>query len=323
MSPFRRRKSRASRARERRRQLVERERLSYRRERAGEGVEEAPAPETAPLPQEPAPPQPPHGRARRQRRGRPRLEGLRSATGSGISATAGQLEPGVGRALRSIGGALGRVLAVLLRLAALVERFLLAVFDRSHDAARGGLAFLERQATPQRVLVAVICAAAACLVYSQFVAFRAVEVGQAEYSAVSSVAPAPQTDRIDAGEAHAYVMIPLAALCVAIALGALISGRWRLGRLISAIGLAGIAISLAIDLPKGLDAGTAGESFAGASATLTEGFYAQLAASAVLALCGWSLATSERSRAGAARRLRRPRRRQPRPGREPWVAEGR
>jgi hypothetical protein len=286
MSLLRRRKSRASRARERRRQLVERERLTYEVERAGEAS--APA-EAAPR-QTPAPPRP----ARRRTRG--------------------------GR--RSVSAAPRRILSVPLRLAGLVERMLLAVFDGAHAAGHRILAFLERQATPQRALVAVICAAAACLVYSQFVTFRWVEVGQ-RYSAVSSVAPAPQTDPIDAGEAHAYVMIPLAVLAVAIAVAALLSGRWRLGRLISAIGLAGVAISLAIDLPKGLDAGAAGASYADANATLSEGFYAQLAASAVLALCGWTLSTSDQAGAGALLRLRRRRRRQPPPRRAPSVAEGR
>ena len=89
-----------------------------------------------------------------------------------------------------------------------------------------------------------------------------------------------EVDPIKAGDAHAYVLLPLAAIAVVIALMAIISRRWQLGRLVSVIGLAGIAISLAIDLPKGLDAGTAGNAFAGAKATLTNGFYAQLAASA-------------------------------------------
>jgi hypothetical protein len=107
-----------------------------------------------------------------------------------------------------------------------------------------------------------------------------------------------------------------------IAVLALVSGRWRLARLVSVIGLIGIAISLAIDLPKGLDAGTAGSAFAGANATLTEGFYAQLAASAVLVLCGWVLAINLRRRAGATEGRRRLRRRRLRPRRAPSVAGG-
>jgi 3-oxoacyl-[acyl-carrier protein] reductase len=94
------------------------------------------------------------------------------------------------------------------------------------------------------------------------------------------------------------------------------------GGIVSLIGLLGIAISLAIDLPKGLDAGTAGSAFAGANATMTEGFYAQLASCAVLVLCGWILAADLRLRSGAKasrRRLRIGRRRQ---RRAPSVARG-
>jgi hypothetical protein len=96
-------------------------------------------------------------------------------------------------------------------------------------------------------------------------------------------------------------------LAVAIALLALVSGRWRLARLVSLVGAIGIAVSLAIDLPKGLDAGTAGSAFAGAEATMTEGFYVQLSSCAVLVLCGWLLAHDLRPRTGAVegRRLRR------------------
>lgn len=311
MSPLRRRKSAASRARARRRELVERERLTYQRERAGERPEEA---REAPRPS--------RKRPRRRRRARPGLGGLRSASTSGARATVRQIGPGIGRLLGSVGGAFGWLIARLLRLAALVERTLLASFDTIAEYGERTLALAQRRATPERVLVVVIGAAAGCLVYSQFVTYRGVEVGQPQYSEVSAIAPAPQTDPIDAGAAHAYVLIPLAALALAIALAALLTGRWRLARLVSVIGLLGVAISLTIDLPQGLDAGTAGTAFAGANATLTEGFYAQLAASAVLALCGWVLAANLRPGIDTAERRRGLRRRQPRPRRAPSVAGG-
>jgi hypothetical protein len=289
MSPLRRRKRRSGRPRTRRQQLVERERFLYRREQeteAGEGPGKAP-----PAGGREGPKVPPKSPGRRLLK----------------------------YALR----ALALLLALALRLADLLARAMAAIWAGIVGAARRTLAFGERYATPDRVLVLVIAGAAACLGVSQFVAYRGVEVGQAQYSDVSTIAPPPQTDRIDAGAAHAYVLLPLAAIALAIALLALLSGRWRLARLISLVGLVGIAISLAIDLPKGLDAGTAATAFAGANATLTEGFYAQLAASAVLVLCGWVLGQNLRARAGAVegRRLLR-RRRGPRPRRAPSVAGG-
>lgn len=319
MSPFRRRKGRSSRARARRRELVERERLTYEHERTGAQPQEEAPPQEAE-----APPRPSRERARRRRRrvSRPSFSGLRSASTTGARATVRQARPGVGRLFGSAARGLGWLLAWPLRLASLLERLLFAIVDALAAAGGRTLELAERYATPERVLVLVTGGAAGCLIYSQFVAYRGVEVGQPQYSQVNTIAPPPQTDRIDAGAAHAYVLIPLAVIAVVIAIVALLSGRWRLGRLVSIVGLIGIAISLAIDLPKGLDAGTAGSSFAGANATLTEGFYAQLAASAVLVLCGWVLSINLRRRAGVVEGRGRVRRSRPRARRAASVAGG-
>jgi hypothetical protein len=348
MSPLRRRKKRTSRAQARRQELVQRERLEYGRERTEQGPEQAPEqasepsqPEQTAEPSQPEQPaeerprrreyQPRRSRVgrvaadsrRRRRRLRlPRLAGLRAASASGTRATVRQTGPGARRLLGAIGRSLAWLLAWPLRLAALVARLITGLFAGVRSVGGRSLALAERYATPERVLVVVTAGAAACLAYSQFVDYRGVEVGQPQYSQVSTIAPAPQTDRVLAGEAHAYVLVPLAAIALAIAVVALISGRWRLGRLVSVIGLIGIAISLAIDLPKGLDAGTAGAAFAGAKATLTDGFYAQVAASAVLVLCGWVLSINLRQRAGVVTGRRRARRRRLRPRRAPSVAGG-
>ena len=116
------------------------------------------------------------------------------------------------------------------------------------------------------------------------------------------------------------MLLPLALAAVVIAVVALVTRRWRLARLVSVIGLLGIAVSLAIDLPKGLDDGTAGSAFEGANATLTEGFYAQLAASAAMVLCGWMLSLNLRRGAGAAQRRRAP---QPQAAPAPGTVGGR
>jgi hypothetical protein len=318
------------RLRARRARLAERERQAYERERA-EAQPEKPAEERPSRREFQPPPPPPPAPAerkpaaaprRRRPRRRPDLAGLRSASASGARATVRQARPGVRRLSAGLGTALGRLVAWPLRLAALVERAAKRLLAGGAALGRSALEIAERHATPERVLVLVTGGAAGCLVVSQFVAYRGVEVGQPQYSEVSTIAPPPQTDRIDAGAAHAYVLIPLAAIAVVIAVAALLSGRWRLGRLVSLVGLIGIAISLAIDLPKGLDAGTAGLAFAGAKATMTEGFYVQLATSVVLVLCGWVLSVNLRQRAGAPARNRRTRRSRPRPRRAPSVAGG-
>jgi hypothetical protein len=315
MSPLRRQKRPQEgdlRVRARRARLAARERQQYQLERA-EAQPDAEQPSAAST-----------GRVRRRRRRalRPGLAGLRRASTTGARATARQAQPSLRRIVASLGSALAWVAAALLRLAAVLEAALAKLVAAFIELGRRAFGLAQRHAPPDRVLVAVTGAAAGCLIVSQFVAYRGVEVGYPQYAEVSSVVQPQQTDRIAAGAAHAYVLVPLAAIAFGIAVLALISGRWRLGRLVSLIGLAGIAIGLAIDLPKGLDAGTAGAAFAGAKATMTEGFYAQLAASAGLILCGIGLERELKQRAGASEprpRRRTSRRRAPR---APSVARG-
>ena len=81
--------------------------------------------------------------------------------------------------------------------------------------------------------------------------------------------------------------------------------RWQLGRLVAIAGLVGIAVALAFDMPRGLDEGEASVLFAGAHATLTEGFWAELAASVGLVLGGLLLAVNLRNQERPARRRAR------------------
>ena len=115
---------------------------------------------------------------------------------------------------------------------------------------------------------------------SQFVYYRGVEIGQPGYGQVSAIASAPQVDLQRAGEAHSYLLIPLAAFAVVMAARRASSpsgaGRRSWSRWPAS---PAVAVTLLIDMPSGLDAGLAGVRFSGAHAVLREGFYAQLAAS--------------------------------------------
>lgn len=178
------------------------------------------------------------------------------------------------------------------RLRPVASRFFrgLALADRALSRTGAVAARVATRAsavvTPQRASAFVIVAAGACLVVSQFIDYRAVEIGQPGYANLPGVAKPPTMDVRTAGQAHSYVLVALGLL--AIALGALAGrrDRRRLGFLAVALGLISIAVILLVDLPHGLDAGTQTSRFSGATAVLEDGFYAELAAAAGLVLAG-------------------------------------
>jgi hypothetical protein len=175
--------------------------------------------------------------------------------------------------------------------------------------------------TPRRATGAVIVVAGLALVASQFVDYRGVEIGQPGYAGLPEVARPPTVDVKTAGQAHAYVLIPVGALAAALGLLAAALPRRRLGLLVAVLGLLSIAVILLVDLPSGLDAGAQTSRFAGASAVLEDGFYAELAAAGGMILCGLlyyarpCLIRISSSGGAASARRRRPRRRVSSPAR--------
>jgi len=173
--------------------------------------------------------------------------------------------------------------------------------------------------TPARAGAVVLIAAGACLVASQFIDYRAVEVGQPGYAGLPDVAEAPTVAVRTAGEAHTYllvpVLLPLGALAMILGALALQRERRRLGLAVAALGLLSLAVILLVDLPAGLDEGAQTSRFAGATAVLQDGFFAELAAAGGMVFAGLlyyarpcRIRISLSGRAASARR-RRPRRR--------------
>jgi len=192
----------------------------------------------------------------------------------------------IGRRSRSLAGRLGRRLrpaaVFLLRRLAWLERRLLRVKTRAAQVATRVSGVL----TPQRAICLAILASAAALIVSQFVDYRAVEIGQPGYAGLPA-AEAPTIGVETAGEAHAYLLVPLALLAGALALAALRNERRRgLGRVVFALGAVALAVALLVDLPAGLDASAESARFSGAEAVLYDGFYAEIAAAAGLMLGG-------------------------------------
>ena len=159
----------------------------------------------------------------------------------------------------------------------------------------------SRLLTPIRVLALVVAGAAVLLALSQYADYRTISISNDAYSGVQTVAPAPETGRLEAGDAHSYVFVPIAIACLLL-LGGALTGRWRLCRLIALAGAAAIVVALVVDRPAGLDTGDAALTFDGVSASLLGGFYAQIAAG-ILLIGSSSLLARELRLAGASARL--------------------
>ncbi len=203
-----------------------------------------------------------------------------------------------------------RTAAFLFRLLAGGER---AVRRFAAAAARGATA-ASQVLTPARAIGLAIIAAGLCLAVSQFVDYRGVEIGQAAYAGLPDVAQPPAVAVRSAGQAHAYLLLPLGLLAALAGALTLVRERRRLGLAVAALGLVSVAVILLVDLPKGLDVGAQAARFSGASAVLKQGFYAELAAAGAMVIAGLlyyarpcRIRINSSGRAASARR-RRPRR---------------
>jgi hypothetical protein len=236
-------------------------------------------------------------------------------------AWAGRIAPYFSRALMLIFTVPAALIALLLTGATAALGWLR---DRTVPTALGVADFLSIHVRPAGTVAFVAAAAAVALGVSQFYDYSGVEVSASLYAGeVGTKASVPLTDLERAGDAHLWVLLPV-ALAALVLTWQTYRGRWRLGRLVGALGLLAVLVSLAIDLPQGLDSGRAGVSFSDTQAAVIEGFWAQLSAAAVLVFCGPLLGSYVRkaSAPGDLRRrggdrswrlsgLRRPRR--PRP----------
>jgi hypothetical protein len=201
------------------------------------------------------------------------------------------------RALRRLRARAWRLLRPLARRLFALLGWLEPRLLRARDLAVRASVRASGVLTPQRGICLAIVGAAACLAASQFVEYRAVEIGQAGYAGLP--AAEPPTEAVEsAGEAHAYLLLPLAALAAALALLVARNERRRgLGRVVFALGAVALAVALLVDRPAGLDAGETAWGFAGATAVLRDGFYGEVASAAALMLTGLLLVLAPKAAA--------------------------
>jgi hypothetical protein len=174
-------------------------------------------------------------------------------------------------------------------------------------AKRMGTAVAET-VTPLNTYAALAAISALALGVSQFFDYKSVQVDSLYYEGeVGGVADAPRVETHLAGSAHLYLLVPVAIAALALIWMTYVDrSRWQLARWVGVLGLFAVLVSLAVDLPQGLDTGLSGIAFAGSQADLIEGYYAQLSAAVVLAASGFALAAEARRAAdhGVPRRPR-------------------
>lgn len=191
---------------------------------------------------------------------------------------------------------------------------------RARGGAARGLRTASVLVTPTRALLVATLGCALLLALTQFVDYRGVVIGGAQFEEVEGVAPPPEVDREEAGSAHAYAFVPAAMLAALIAGFAAHTGRWRLCRLVALIGIVVVLVSFGVDRSAGLDEGEVARDFADTEAKLLSGWWAQLFAG--LALIGTSL-TLGLAIKDSPRAERRPAPPQRRPGAERAAARRR
>jgi len=231
----------------------------------------------------------------------PERDGGKDLPKSGAASPLAAVAHTVSRGLMALVRIPAALIATLLDLA---EDALAALRDRALPAAADAVDYAAWRVRPAGTIALVAAAAALALGASQFVDYRGIAVGGPQYEGeVGTVAPVPFTELEKTGSAHLYLMVPL-AIAALVLVELTRRGRWRMGRAVSAIGLVGLAVSLAIDAPAGLDAGGTEVAYSGADPRLIEGFWAQVASSATLVVCGLMLAAQVRAD-GKARAGRR------------------
>jgi hypothetical protein len=211
------------------------------------------------------------------------------------------------RLVKALGNRARPIGVLVLRAFAKAERRL----RRTVSVATRGATRASAVVTPRRAVCAMVVASAICLVVSQFVTYRSVEIGQPGYAGLAAAAP-PTVGVKTAGEVSSYVLVPIALLAAIAGAMGLRPGRRGLGRVVVALGLLSIGVILIVDLPAGLDADAQASLFSGATAVLEPGFYAQLAAAAGLVIGGLlyyarpcRIRINLSGRAASARRRRR------------------
>lgn len=201
--------------------------------------------------------------------GRALLSGLDS-----LKPVGGLVVSWLGTALRAVAGAGAAIYGWISVLFAAAGRLVLA---------------LDRIITPRRALLTIAMVAAGLLAASQFIDYRAIEIGQPGYLEIAEITGAPRVDVKSPIDTHSVLLLVLSAVALGSTAAAALTGRRRFAAALALAGAGAVLVALAIDLPRGLDASEAELAYSGVKALLLSGFWLELGAGVVLAVTGLSL----------------------------------
>ena len=206
---------------------------------------------------------------------------------SAIRALLAPIAPYVSGGLFLVLRGVGAVVAGLLNYTLVVLDWVRA---RALATARWVRKFYADEVTPIRTAAVLAAGAAVVLAIAQFIDYREITIGGEQLPGeAGDLTPATRIEVKPTGDPHAYALLPLALIALALTWFAF-RGRWKLGRLVALIGGIGMLVALGIDAPKGLDAGNAGEAYEGTKAYLLTGFWLEFGACLVLIVSGLALA---------------------------------
>jgi hypothetical protein len=191
--------------------------------------------------------------------------------------------------IRPLGGVIVSGFSALVRLIGQGVAALAVLAGTGLRALGRILLALDRVVTTRRGLIVIALAAGALLIVSQFLDFRAIEVGQPGYVDVQDIARAPRVESATPFDQHSLVLVAAGVLAVLAAAAAALSRRRVSGLVLVLAGALTLAVALLVDLPAGLDTADAEIAFSGVKGILLSGFWLEIGAGAVLLVSGAGL----------------------------------
>ncbi|MGB0121374.1 MAG: hypothetical protein WBP55_10520 [Solirubrobacterales bacterium] len=164
---------------------------------------------------------------------------------------------------------------------------------------------LDRVVTARRAFTLIALVAAGLLITSQFMDFRAIEIGQPGYVQVQDITRAPRTEVKTPIDTHSLFLVAIGILALGAAAATLLGRRRIAGLVLTSCGAVVLITGIAVDLPVALDVADAQLAYSGVKAILLAGFWLELAAGTVLLVSGLAFTLARDRNPSSVREPRR------------------